>query len=235
MIAFHKLYRIACTLLAICKLNCVTHITMKNLLAMTIAPPLIAFFMMMYWYQWGSSSLSPSEVEEYMAVLEAQTQTPGARHDLTALRNFLSEDDGKPIYTVNLYNFHDVASYPDGSAFGGTGAQAYERFSQIMVPLMLKRGSHPIYGSTWADRFNSKWDRIVIVRYRSRRDLVDLFATDDFADGSLHKWASLREHERMLVQALHLPDGKYIFTLIAILLGILINLVGRRMVRTRPT
>lgn len=207
----------------------------KTLWAMTIALPLIAFVAMMYWYHWGSSVLLPSEVEEYMGVIEAQTQTPGARHDLPALRSFLSEDDGKPVYTVNLYNFHEVANYPDGSGFDGTGAQAYDRFSQIMVPLMLKRGSHPIYGSNWVDHNSSRWDRIVIVRYRSRRDLVDLFATDDFASGSLHKWASLRENERMLVQALHLADGKYFIALIAIFMSVVINLIGRFRIRTRPT
>ena len=189
----------------------------------------------MRWYQWGTQTLSPSDVDAYMAVIEAQTQKPGAKHDLPALRKFLSEDDGKPVYTVNLYKFHDAAEYPDASGFSGTGKQAYDRFSNVMISLMAKRGSHPVFGSNWVDQANSDWDRIVIVRYRSRRDLVDLFATDDFAEASLHKWASLREHERMLVQALHIPDGIYIIAMISIFIGIAINLIGRFGSRVRPT
>ncbi len=206
-----------------------------KLLAMSVVIPTGIVIAFMYWYQWGARVLLPSEVNEYMAVIEAQTQSSGARHDLPALRKFLSEDDGKPVYTVNLYNFHDVADYPDGSGYSGTGRQAYTRFSNIMISLMAKRGSHPIYGSDWADQANSNWDRIVIVRYRSRRDLVNLFATDDFAEASLHKWASLREHERMLVQALHIPDGMYIIALIAVFIGIAIMFAGRFWLRTRPT
>ncbi|MEP3244958.1 MAG: hypothetical protein ABJN40_12430 [Sneathiella sp.] len=181
--------------------------------------------MLLFWYH-GGAPLSSSEIEDYMATIEAQTQKPGARHDFVALREFLDTDDGKPVYTVNLYNFHAVADYPNGSQFEGTGLQAYERFSDVMIPLMIGRGSHPVYGSSWADPTNSQWDRIVIVKYRSRRDLVDLFATDAFAEASLHKWASLRDHQRMIVQAIHLPDGMLVIPLLSLFLGLLVYFVG---------
>jgi len=181
----------------------------------------------LFWYEWSAQALSASEVDGYMAVIEAQTQTPGAKHDLLALREFLKQDDGEPVYTVNMYNFNKKANYPKGSSFSGSGEQAYERFSKVMISLMIKRGSHPIYGSTWADSASSRWDRIVIVKYRSRRDLADLFATDDFANASLHKWASLREHDRMLVQATHIPDGRYIILLLSFLSGLVTYLIAK--------
>lgn len=198
-----------------------------------LAIPMLAAGALMYWYQWSASTLLPFDVDRYMALIEAQTQMPGARHDLPALRKFLSEDDGAPVYTVNLYKFHDVADYPEGSKFSGTGADAYNRFSNVMIPLMTKRGSHPVYGSNWSDQAKSDWDRIVIVRYRSRRDLVDLFGTNQFAEASLHKWASLRDHERMLVQAIHIPDGKIVIALIATIIGLGIYLIGTFSMRKR--
>lgn len=182
---------------------------------------------LLFWYEWSAKTLSPSEVDDYMAIIERQTQVPGGRHDLPALREFLEKDDGNPVYTVNMYKFHDTANYPEGSSYGGTGEQAYDRFRKVMVPLMIKRGSHPIYGSNWVDPLSSRWNRIVIVRYRSRRDLVDLFATDEFADASLHKWASLWEHDRMLVQAVHIPDGRYIIMFIGLLSGLIAYLLVR--------
>ena len=202
---------------------------------MTLLIPAVTASMLMYWYQWGARALSPSEVSDYMAKIEAQKQRPGARHNLPALRQFLIEDDGEPVYTVNLYNFHDLADYPADSGFGGSGTEAYDRFSKVMISLMVKRGSHPIYSSDWADQANSNWDRIVIVRYRSRRDLVDLFASNQFAESSLHKWASLREHERMLVQAIHIPDGKLVIMLLAIFLALGINFIGRLSTQPRST
>ncbi|WP_417486099.1 hypothetical protein [Maricaulis sp.] len=177
-----------------------------------------------FWsYQWQANPLSPAEIDAYMEQIEAQTQQPGGRHELAALRGFLESDDGRPVYTVNLYEFHDQADYPPASGFGGTGEDAYARFAQVMVPLMLERGSHPIFSSQWADPSSNGWDRLVIVRYRNRRALVDLFATDAFAEGSLHKWASIRRHERLLVQGIHIPGGGWMIALISLLLTGLIG------------
>lgn len=188
------------------------------------------FLCLMYWYQWSARPLTQSQVESYMSQIDAQSHNPGGKHDMRALRGFLESDDGKPIYTVNLYKFHAVADYPHNSGFSGSGEEAYERFSKVMVSLMTKRGSHPIYGSNWADA-SSDWDRVVVVRYRSRADLVDLFATDAFAEASLHKWASIREHNRMIVQATHIPDGRYIFIFLAVMIGFATLWVSRVILR----
>lgn len=235
VIAFCKYCVVSSIQLALCKWKNEALMTRYKLLIVSVFIPIGIIMVFMYWYRWGAGILSPSDVNHYMTVIEAQTQKPGAKHDLLALRKFLSEDDGKPFYTVNLYKFHDVAEYPEFSEFSGTGEQAYDRFRNVMISLMVKRGSHPVFGSNWVDQANSDWDRIVVVRYRSRRDLVDLFATDDFAEASLHKWASLREHERMLVQALHIPDGIYIMAIIAIFIGFSINFIGRLVSRQRLT
>jgi hypothetical protein len=187
-----------------------------RLLAVSISVGAVIFSGLLYWYQWSAHTLSDNEIDAYLSTIEAQAQSPGGKHDMIALRAFLESDDGRPVYTVNLYKFHDKAAYTAGAGFTGTGEQAYDRFSRVMISLMAERSSHPIYGSSWVDA-SSDWDRIVVVRYRSRRDLVDLFATDAFADASLHKWASIREHQRMLVQATHIPDGKYLFFILAFL------------------
>jgi hypothetical protein len=204
-----------------------------KLKAVSLIIPTGIIVIFMYWYQWGSQRLSPEEVRTYMGVIEAQTQHSNAKHDLPALRKFLNEDDGKPIYTVNLYNFYKTANYPKDSGFYGSGEQAYDRFSDVMISLMLKRGSHPIFGSYWSDSSASNWERIVIVRYRSRRDLVDLFATTEFAEASLHKWASIKEHERMLVEATHIPNGIIIIVIFAVIMGMIIYMGGRLWCQSR--
>lgn len=191
--------------------------TLWKLWTVSIGIGIISFAGLMYWYEWSARALSSGEIDAYVATIEAQTQSPGGRHDITALRHLLERDDGRPIYTVNLYKFRERADYPAGSGFTGTGEDAYQRFSKTMISLLAKRASHPIYGSNWVDA-SSDWDRVVIVRYRSRRDLVDLFATDAFADAAMHKWASLREHQRMVVQATHIPDGRNIFLIVASIL-----------------
>ena len=187
--------------------------TKKKMISLVLG--LGAFGSLIYWYQFASTPLSQPEVEKYMAIIQAQTSTYDVRHDLGALRQFLQQDDGRPFYTVNLYKFNRRAGYASGSMYGGTGTEAYARFSSVMVALLAARASHPIFGSLWSDSAASGWDRVVIVRYRSRRDIADLFASTEFAAASVHKWASIERHERMLVQGLHFPNGLLVVGLLA--------------------
>ena len=180
----------------------------KQLVMSVLIIPLLAF---VGWYHGGSKPLSGDEVEYYLSTRKKQGQNPGGRHDLKALRSFLENDDGKPFYTVNLYKYHSKSQYELGSEYlnkyvNDSGREAFDRFSKVMVKLLTRHSSHPIFGSDWVDDNSSDWDRLVIVRYRSRRDIAKIFASDEFADASEHKWAALADNDRLLVQGLHIPS-----------------------------
>ena len=161
--------------------------------------------------------LSSEEVDHYIARIQSQPQTPGGRHDMEALRRFLEDDDGRPFYTVNLYDFHERAQYLDDRLNQRTGQETFDRFSEVMLRLLAERSSHPIFASNWTDAEITAWDRIVIVRYRSRRDIAEIFASAEFAEASAHKWAALKRNDRLLVQGLHLPELHLPVILLALL------------------
>ncbi len=180
----------------------------SQLLMSSLIVPLLA---LVVWYHGGSEPLSVDEVEYYLSAIADQEQKPGGRHDFKELRGFLANDDGQPFYTVNLYNYHAKPQYKMGSEYsnkyaGESGRHAFDRFSKVMIKLLAAHSSHPIFGSEWVDDNSSGWDRLVIVRYRSRRDIAKIFASDEFADASEHKWAAIAENERLLVQGLHIPS-----------------------------
>ncbi|WP_281561074.1 hypothetical protein [Thalassomonas sp. RHCl1] len=169
-------------------------------------------------FRGSQQPLSAAEVEAYLGKIEQQSQVPGGRHDLKALRHFLENDDGLPFYTVNLYKFNEQAQYLDGRENPGTGRQAYDRFSAVMVKLLAQQFSQPIFGSDWMADNGNDWHRLVIVGYRSRRDIAEIFASDAFADAASHKWASIEKNERLLVQGLHIPALKFIPATLLLLL-----------------
>jgi uncharacterized protein (DUF1330 family) len=179
-----------------------------------ILAPWLLLVLFLGWYSRGGPPLSQSEVDHYIDTIAGQTQQPGGRHDLVALRSFLESDDGQPFYVVNLFELYDQARYQEspiseGSGTGtgtGTGAEAYGRFAAIMIRLLPRHGSHPIFGSNWIAPETAKWDRIAVNRYRSRRDIAEMFASPEFADAATHKWAAVARNDRTLVQARHLPE-----------------------------
>ncbi len=188
-------------------------------LVVGVAVSVVCFCALTYWYSWQATPISQPQIDRYMEAIAAQPHSPQTRHDLPSLRKFLEADDGLPFYTVNLYRFHETAKYPAGYALGGTGREAFDRFSTVMVQLLAAHASHPIYGSNWTFNDGAEWDRIVIVRYRSRQDIADIFASDAFLEASLHKTASLAGNGRLLVQATHIPDGRIAIVLLALLIG----------------
>jgi hypothetical protein len=193
----------------------------------------MAFLVITYWYTWSASPLNEAEIDAYVAVIAAQDQVPGREHDLMALKRFLADDDGLPFYTVNLYKFYEEANYAADVGLGGSGRDAFDRFSNVMVRLLVARASHPVFGSDWVFADGTDWDRIVIVRYRSRRDIVDIFASPEFEAASVHKWAGLRENGRMLVQGVHIPAAYLPTAFIALLFAIITVFVGRAVIARR--
>jgi len=183
----------------------------------------IMLLALLYWYHSGSEILSQQAVDQYIETISQQSKEPRGQHDMRALRDFLENDDGKPFYTVNLYKYFEQAQYQDQRPLQGSGRDAFERFSTVMVRLLAVHASHPIYAGEWPDTWvnsnTNNWDKIVIVRYRSRKDIADIFASQDFARASVDKWAALEKNERMLVQGTHIPELYALIILALLLLG----------------
>ena len=154
-----------------------------------------------------SSPMSSAEVDEYINKINKLSHVPGGQHDIEELRRFLSSDDGEAFYTVNLYKYHQHAQYLTDDEPSISGVAAYDKFSQVMVKLLLTNYSYPVFGSNWLDLSDKGWDRIVIVKYRSRRDMAKIFSDPKFSLASKDKWASIKKHDRFVVKALHLPEA----------------------------
>tara|TARA_R110002096_G_scaffold399243_1_gene595469 strand:- start:756 stop:1409 length:654 start_codon:yes stop_codon:yes gene_type:complete len=206
----------------------------RTLISIVLWGALIAF---LTWYSWNLAPLQQQEIDQYMAKISTQDNTFKNIKDQEAFRAFLQEDDGWPFYTINFYKYHEIARYPEHNNTSSTGKEAFEQFSNTMVPLLLARASHPIFGTNWLTGNAREWDRLVIVRYRSRKDIAEIFATPEFAAASMHKWAALQKNERHVAQALHIPALYFPVTILLIVVGWVMCKVIRRLFskQSQPT
>jgi uncharacterized protein (DUF1330 family) len=171
-----------------------------------------------------SSTMTSTEVDEYMEKIDQLSQTYGGKSDIKQLKEFFDSDDGEAFYTVNLYKYHDEVRSMTSDVNTLSGREVYDRFSNVMIKLLLKNYSYPIFGSNWLDLSDNGWDRIVIVRYRSRKDMAEIYSDPKFVLASVDKWSSLKAHERFVVKALHLPEIHMLFFLfICILMTIFLS------------
>ncbi|KTF16036.1 hypothetical protein [Pseudoalteromonas sp. H105] len=193
------------------------NVTLK-LLIVLVAALLILFLLSLT----ASSAMTKEEANLYVDKIKAHNHSPGGKHNMAELSDFLLSDDGKPFYTVNLYQYHEIAQYNDKGGYKEgqeplSGEQAYKLFSDVMIKLLLNNNSYPIFASNWLNYSSKQWDRIVIVRYPNRKAVANIFANEAYSAASEHKWASIKQHDRFIVQAIHLPEITILLFLLLIL------------------
>ena len=108
-----------------------------------------------------------------------------------------------------------------------------------MFPQLARRASHPVFaGSAVHASIDlvgiegaETWDRIVLMRYRSRRDLLDIFTNPSFAGRHEFKIAALSKTIAYPVEGnVYFSDLRFLLALILIALVALLDiaLFGRR-------
>ncbi|MEM9476258.1 MAG: hypothetical protein AAGA71_13260 [Pseudomonadota bacterium] len=152
-------------------------------------------------YAWHTPLRGPLTDAEVDAFIATQAETVGTTWtDVSAFEAFLRSDDGRPFVMINLMEYRETAEYPEGYVMDAdmTGAEAGTLYGQSVVLQLLMRGSYPV---ARAERHNTiinsvdqtagEFDSFAMVRYRSRRDLIDMLSSDAFQSAEVHKWASL--------------------------------------------
>ncbi|MFP5307709.1 MAG: hypothetical protein ACLGI7_18055 [Gammaproteobacteria bacterium] len=136
---------------------------------------------------------------------------------------------------LNLIDFREQALYPAGSGFDGDARAADARYNRAIVPVLLAHGGHPLFLGTPMGRFIDEpgdhvaWERVALVRYRSRRDLFEMVVDLAGAGVAVHKWAAIEKTQVFPVK----PVWGLIFVrmpvaLLLVLLGLGVHLLLRR-------
>lgn len=161
----------------------------------------VIYVAFLIWYSGSGKPLSKQEVQRYISILEKRSTGRGeaAENSTRAFHKFALEDDGKQFFMCNLVKYRDKAQYNDGDR-GLTSRAANMRYVRNTAPMLLKRACHP-YGIfkpmlnlRKADEY---WDEFVVVRYRSRRDVLNMITSDKWYEGLGDKQAGLSENPNM--------------------------------------
>lgn len=170
------------------------------------------------WYGGNGDPLSQAEGEAMFAEMEdiygvkVEDAPEGSMiRNLTAM---LPNDDGKEFYAVNL----------ETRKTGPEALVSEEKYTAIVVPLLLKRGGHPVFVSERAGlmlgQYGDTIDRVGVVRYRSLRDLLDMILDPAMLEGRDYKYGALAHTEVFITR----PTIS--FVQVRLLLGMLLLIVG---------
>lgn len=162
----------------------------------------VIYGLFLLWHEpWPHSPLSTQELESTLQGIDANQQV--TEEEKQAFRSFFSNDDGKPFYNLNLMLFAEQAVYSDGVTHPGivTGSDANDAYAKMVLLQLLRRGSYPLWTSSKISNLLNErapgadfFQEVAIVRYRSRRDMLNMIQDPDFKKGSPHKFAALAKN-----------------------------------------
>lgn len=153
----------------------------------------LLYLMFWIWYGGNGEPLSPAEGEALLVQMEGMyDMTREEAPEGSMIRNLeamVPQDDGREFYEVNL----------ETRRSGEDAAVADARYANIVFPLLLVRGGHPVFVSDRAGlmlgNYGAEIDRVAVVRYRSLRDLFDMILDPAMLEGREEKLAALDHSE----------------------------------------
>lgn len=180
---------------------------------------LLVFFLgFSTWYGGNGKPISTEEGAELLAQMRAIYDTPGSSTIgfVENMEAMIPNDDGKEFYAVNLEQLKS----------GEAARESDRAYGAMVMPLLFKRASHPVFLSQRAGlmlgEYGDQVDRVAVVRYRSLRDLITMTLEPAMIEGEHYKFAALDHTEVFITRpTITFMHVRFVLALILTLIGIL--------------
>jgi len=158
--------------------------------------PAVIYVAFCYWYTDLSGPLSRAEIERYTAMLETNGSAP---ERIANIRRFMEADSGRQFIMVNVIDMADSPPSIPGAPPNATADDLMDRYMEHMYPELFKRACHPVFVGDAVFRSldlagiegAEEWTRAALMRYRSRRDMLDIALNPAFSGPHEFKIAAL--------------------------------------------
>jgi len=162
------------------------------------AVPFGLWLVFAWWYTNTDGPLTEAEVESFMALMEERGNNP---ERLDTMRKFLENDTGDDFAMLNLIELNEDVPPLDGLPPGATAEDAIDGYMAHMWPALFSRACHPVMFGTaatsavdvWGINGATTWSQGALMRYRSRRDLLNIASNPDFSGPHEFKVAGMNK------------------------------------------
>jgi hypothetical protein len=184
-----------------------------------------------WWYTNTSGALTDAEIERYAQILASN----GAAPDRVAeMRRFMATDTGRQFIMVNVIDMAKNPPSVDGAPPGASADALLDRYMEYMWPALLARACHPVLvGDAVAPALDlvgidgaQRWSRAALMRYRSRRDVLDIATNPAFSGRHEFKMAALEKTIAFPVETqLYLSDLRVLLFVVLLALMAIVDIV----------
>ena len=188
------------------------------------------------WYTSFGGPLSQEEMDHYYKMLEARN-SDGSPEQRARLRKFMEEDTGDDFVMINVIDMYEEPMQISEVSSSDTSEDVLDRYMEYMYPALFMRACHPILFGEAAnqamDLMNApgmeQWTRGAAMRYRSRRDMLEIASNPAFAGAHDFKIAAMAKTIAFPIDPwFHLGDPRLLLALLLGLAGSLTSWLASR-------
>jgi hypothetical protein len=190
----------------------------------------LLYALFVVWYTDFGGPLEPDEISHFLTQMEARGgSTPEM---LENIATFMREDTGRQFLMVNIIDYNENPPDVEGAEPGENAEQLMDRYMAYMFPALLRRACHPtVMGNASFTAMdivgieNARvWDMGAMMRYRSRRSLMEIVANSEQGDSHRFKVAALDKTIAFPIEPrLYLADLRLILGLLLLAVTALLD------------
>ena len=194
-----------------------------------------AFF---YWYTAFGGPLSDAEIEHALTALDEAGMEPDR---LEVWEQFMRSDTGDDFAMLNALHLRDQPIQVDGVEPGDSSEDVMARYTEPFLGKALRSAAHPVMFGTaassaidlWGIEGADQWTAGGLVRYRSRRDLIQqaVYFSQQGDDMKVHRFKTAALEKTIaypLDPWFQLGDPRLVLALVLLILGLTIQLLRQR-------
>lgn len=194
----------------------------------------VLYILFIAWYFNWRRPITAEQIESYMETFSA---TEGSRYtEPEVFRRFLEEDDGKEFVMLNLVRLHEQDIEHPITGEKQSPQALIQSYFKPFVKALIKRGGHPVYRAVKKGGYIDSWKAapdddyrvVAMMRYRSRRDLLELVMDSRFADGHIYKIAAIEKtisFPTQIIFSTYLRPAKWVLLLLLLIASVAQNVV----------
>ncbi|MFT5579080.1 MAG: hypothetical protein ACI9WS_001838 [Paraglaciecola psychrophila] len=194
------------------------------------AVPAVIWLLFSFWYTDLGGPLSDQEVDEAMTFFDSQGIEPKRRQ---LMQDFLRNDSGRQFLMVNNIDKDEHPPVMPGFSPGASADDYMAHYMEHMYRELLFRASHPIFYASGlnftidvAGIDNAEgWDTAVLVRYRSKRTLLEIITNPAIGPRHAFKLAALTKTIAYPVEtSLYLSDPRLLLFMLLALIAAFVDI-----------
>jgi len=179
------------------------------------------------WYTSFGGPLTDEEIAHYTALFE-EREPPLSPERKANLLRFMEEDTGDDFVMVNVIDIYETPLQIEGVEPGESSEDVLGKYMAYMQPALFARACHPVIwgqaASNAVDIMNAEgmenWTRGAGMRYRSRRDMLEIASNPAFAGSHEFKVAAMEKTIAFPIDPwFQLGDPRLVLALLLVAIG----------------